>query len=87
MEDNASLLENLISVYYQNNDVASAEATASDLLKSSPDKASSWYIRGCVDLNLKKDFAAAREAFAKTLAINPNHVEANANMAYATSTK
>ena len=55
LDDNASLLENLISVYYQNNDVASAEATASDLLKSSPDKASSWYIRGCVDLNLKKE--------------------------------
>ena len=72
LEDNASLLENLISVYYQNNDVASAEATASDLLKSSPDKASSWYIKGCVDLNLKKDYAAAREAFAKALALEPN---------------
>lgn len=83
LEDNASLLENLISVYYQNNDVASAEATASDLLKSSPDKSSSWYIKGCVDLNLKKDYAAAREAFAKALELNPNHVEANTNMAYA----
>ena len=83
LDDNAGLLENLISVYYQNNDIKSAEATANDLLKNAPEKASSWYIRGCVDLNLKKDYAAAREAFAKTLAIDPNHVEANANMAYA----
>lgn len=83
LDDNANLLENLISVYYQNNDIKSAEATANDLLKNAPEKASSWYIRGCVDLNLKKDYAAAREAFAKALAIDPNHVEANANMAYA----
>ena len=83
LDDNAGLLENLISFYYQNNDIKSAEATANDLLKNAPEKASSWYIRGCVDLNLKKDYAAAREAFAKTLAIDPNHVEANANMAYA----
>lgn len=29
------------------------------------------------------DYAAAREAFAKALELNPNHVEANTNMAYA----
>jgi tetratricopeptide (TPR) repeat protein len=39
-------------------------------------------MKGCVDLNMTKNYAAARESFAKALAIDPNFVEANTNMAY-----
>lgn len=83
LEDNTSLMENLVSLYYETNNVKDAQATADELVQKSPEKKSSWYIKGCVELNLTKDYPAAREAFAKTLAIDPNFTEANANMAYA----
>lgn len=37
LDDNASLLENLISFYYQNNDIKSAEITTMTL-KNAPEK-------------------------------------------------
>jgi putative tetratricopeptide repeat-containing domain protein len=40
-------------------------------------------MKGCVDLNLKRDYPAAREAFEKCLGYDANFLEANANMAYA----
>ncbi len=81
--NNTSFMESLISIYYQNNDVVAADAMAQDLIAKNPNSKDAWYMKGCVDLNLKKDYLAAREAFEKTLAIDPAFVEANANMAYA----
>lgn len=39
-------------------------------------------MKGCVNLNLKKNYAEARQAFEKALSYDANFVEANANMAY-----
>ena len=83
VEDNIGFMESLISVYYNNNDVAGAEATAADIIAKRPDSKSAWYMKGCVDLNLKRDYPAAREAFEKCLGYDANFLEANANMAYA----
>ena len=44
-----------------------------------PKNKKAWYMKGCVDLNLVKDFETARADFAKTLAIDPNHYESNMN--------
>lgn len=83
IEDNTSFMESLISVYYQRNDVAEAEKMASEMIAKDANSKSAWYIKGCVDLNLKSDYSAARSAFEKALSYDPSFVEANANMAYA----
>lgn len=83
VEKNQSFAESLLSIYYDKKDVAGAEATVNDLLAKSPNSASAWYIKGCISLNLKQDFADARKCFEKVLAIEPDHLLANANMSYA----
>ncbi len=78
-----NLAQNLLYYYYQKNDVAGAESMANEMITSSPDSKSAWYMKGCVELNLKKDYPAARECFGKALDIDPDFVNANANMASA----
>lgn len=83
LKDNANFMETLLGVYYNTNDLKSAEAMAADLIAKQPESKSAWYMKGCVDLNLKKDYPAARTAFDKALSIDPKFLEANANMAFA----
>lgn len=83
LEDNTSFMETLIGVYYNSNDVAAAESTAAEIIAKAPNSKNAWYMKGCVDLNLKKDYPAARTSFEKALAVDANFLEANANMAYA----
>lgn len=83
IDDNISFMETLISVYYQNNDVAAADKTAAELIEKRPNSKNGWYMKGCVDLNLKKDYPAARTAFEEALKYDPDFIEANANLAYA----
>lgn len=83
VEKNTSFAESLLSIYYQREDVEGALATADGLIASRPNDKAPWYMKGCVLLNLKHDFAAARDCFAKVLAIDPEDVLANANMSYA----
>lgn len=82
LDDNTSFMESLISIYYQNNDVKAAEQTAQEIIAKNPGSKSAWYIKGCVDLNLKRDYEGARKDFDEVLKIDPNFIEANANMAY-----
>lgn len=80
--EDEGFMQNLLYYYVKNNNVAGAEAMADEIVANSPDSKASWYMKGCVELNLKKNYAAAREAFAKALAIDPNHVESNINISY-----
>lgn len=80
--EDEGFMQNLLYYYVSNNQLAPAEKMASELISTAPEKKSSWYMKGCVELNMKKDYAAAREDFAKALAIDPNFVDANVNMAY-----
>lgn len=77
-----SFMQNLVYHYVSQGDVVAATEMANDLITNAPDNYASWYIKGCVDLNMKQDYAAARESFARCLAINPDFAEANINMAY-----
>lgn len=81
VENNPNFAQNLLYYYVSNEKTAEAEAMAADLIHKSPDSKQAWYMKGCVDLNMKKDFPAAREAFQKALDIEPGFVEANINMA------
>ena len=83
VEKNQSFAESLLSIYYDKKDAQGAEATVDEILAKDPNSTSAWYMKGCINLNLKQDFAAARDCFGKVLATDPDHLLANANMAYA----
>ena len=82
IEDNQAFMESLVAVYNEKNDVKSAEETANEMVAKNPQSKSAWFIKGYVDMNLKHDYAAARNAFDKALELAPNYLEAMANKAY-----
>lgn len=82
IEDNQAFMESLVAVYNEKNDVKSAEDTANEMVAKNPQSKSAWFIKGYVDMNLKHDYAAARNAFDKALELDPNYLEAMANKAY-----
>lgn len=75
-------MQNILYHYVTTNDLAGAQKMSDDMVTSAPESKNSWYMKGCVDLNMTKNYPAARESFAKALAIDPNFAEANTNMAY-----
>lgn len=80
--NNAGFAQNLLYHYYSNNLTEEGLAMAKNLVEKNPNSKTAWYMLGCVELNLKKDYEGARNSFSKALAIDPDFVEANANMAY-----
>ena len=82
IEDNQAFMESLVAVYNEKNDVKSAEDTANEMVAKNPQSKSAWFIKGYVDMNLKHDYATARNAFDKALELDPNYLEAMANKAY-----
>lgn len=83
LENNSDFVNTLIGIYADRNDADGALAIADEFLATDPKCKDAWYIKGYVNQNMKTDYPAAREAFAKALEIDPNFVLANANMAYA----
>lgn len=77
-----AFMQNLLYYYVTKGDVAEAQRVADELITQAPDNKAAWYMKGCVDLNMTKDYAAARVSFEKALAIDPDYVDANTNMAY-----
>ena len=57
-----------------------ATSLAEKLTVDSPNDKMSWYMRGAIELNVKKDYEAARKSFEKALAIDPNFEDALFNM-------
>lgn len=80
---NDQFIEWLQIYYVEKNDVQSAEAIADKLIAKQPNNATGYYMKGCVELNMKKKYAESREYFDKVLAINPNHAGAHVNMGVA----
>lgn len=79
--EDEGFMQNLLYYYVTHNDVTGAESMANELVTASPSSKAAWYMKGCVELNLKKDYVAARECFEKALAIDPDYAEANVNIA------
>lgn len=77
-----NFMQNLLYYYVSKNAADEATVMVDDMIKNSPDNKAAWYMKGCVDLNLKKQYAASRESFEKALAIDPDFVDANVNIAY-----
>ena len=79
LEDASSTAQTLIYYYVSKNLNAEAQEMANKMVADYPDNKNAWYIKGCVDLNVLHEYEASRADFAKTLAIDPNHYEANMN--------
>jgi tetratricopeptide (TPR) repeat protein len=72
----------LLYVYIQRNQPEEAMKVAASMVEKNPASHTGWYLKGCVELNLTKDYAAARESFKRAIEIDPTFVDANVNMAY-----
>ncbi len=72
--------QTLLYYYMQNNKIADAEALAQRMVTESPDNKASWFMKGAIELNVKKDYPASRESFKKALAIDADYQEALYNM-------
>lgn len=77
---NDQFIEWLQVYYVGKNDIQSAEEIADRLIISQPQNATGYYMKGCVELNMKKNYPGSRELFEKVLAINPEHAGAHVNM-------
>ena len=72
--------QTLLFYYMQNQKIADAEALAAKLVSEKPNDKNSWFMKGAIELNVKKDYAAARESFQKALDIDPDFCDALFNM-------
>ena len=75
-------MQNLLYTYMTADNVTEAEAVANEFVTKDPNNKNAWYMKGCIDLNMKKEYAPARECFQKALDLDPNFLEANTNIAY-----
>ena len=78
----ANFMSNLLYYYVDKNAVEEATAMSDKMVTNAPQNKAAWYMKGCVDLNLKKNYAGARTSFEKALSIDPDFSDANVNMAY-----
>lgn len=79
--ESAALSQNLLYYYYQKNQTAEAEQMTADMVAKSPESKTAWYLKGCVELNLKRDYPTARESFKKALGLDAEYPEAHLNIA------
>ena len=77
-----NFMQNLLYYYVSNNAVDEATVMVNDMVSNAPNNKAAWYMKGCVDLNLKKAYEASRESFQKALELDPAFADANVNMAY-----
>lgn len=83
MEDNSRFCETLLAYYYERSDAAGAHAAVDKIIANRPQLANAYYMKGCVYMNIDRDFAKARECFQRALAIDPNDPNSNGNMGFA----
>ncbi len=80
--EHVGFAQNLLYVYMQRNQPEEAMNLANELVTSNPSSHTGYYLKGCIELNMLKNYVAARESFAKAIELNPSFVDANVNMAY-----
>ena len=74
--------QNLLFVYMQRNQPNEALALANELVANNPASHTGFYLKGCIELNMLKNYVQARESFKRAIELNPSFVDANVNMAY-----
>ena len=76
----SSYLQNLMYYYMQNNKIQEATELATQLVAEHPEDKMAWFMKGAIELNIKKEYEAARGSFEKALAIDPDFEDALFNM-------
>ena len=72
---NTNFYSQLVQYYMETKKTEEANQLIEKMVQEQPGKVSTWYIKGYIELDVKKDYAAARESFAKALEINPDAKE------------
>lgn len=75
-----TFLQNLLYYYVQSNKVDEANALAAKLVAEHPQDKTTWFMKGAIDLNVNKDYAAARVSLEKALEIDPDFQDALYNI-------
>ena len=69
-------MQNLIYYYIQSNKIDEATRLSEKLINDEPNSKMAWFIKGAIELNVKKDYKAAIESCDKALAIDPDFKDA-----------
>lgn len=80
VESSTSFAQNLLYYYIQKNDAQDALSQANSMIEKNPNSKNGYYMKGCVLLNLQKDFPASRECFEKAIALDDQFVESYINI-------
>ena len=72
---NTNFYSQLVQYYMETKKTEEANQLIEKMVQEQPGKVSTWYIKGYIELDVKKDYAAARESFAKAFEINPDAKE------------
>jgi tetratricopeptide (TPR) repeat protein len=59
----------------QRNQPEEAMALADELVASNPSSHTGYYLKGCIELNMLKNYVAARESFGKAIELNPKNLD------------
>lgn len=76
----SSYMQNLMYYYMQNNKIQEATELADKLVADDPSNKMNWYMKGAIELNIKRDYTACRQSFEKALTIDPDYKDALQNM-------
>lgn len=79
----SNFMQTLMYNYLQNNKVKEATDLANQIVAEAPNDKVSWYMKGALEMNVNKDYEAARTSFEKALSIDPNYEDALFNLATA----
>ncbi len=72
--------QTLLYYYMSNQKIDEAMNLANTLVAESPNDKTAWFMKGAIELNVKKDYATARESFEKAIAIDPDFADALFNL-------
>lgn len=75
-----NFLQNLMYYYMQNGKIEEATELVNKLVSESPGSKMAWFMKGAIELNIKKDYQGSRESFKKALEIDPDFADALYNM-------
>ena len=79
--NNSNMAQQLVQYYMQKRDAETAMKLADEMIAKNPDADMPYYIKGCIEQNIKEDNKTAIEWFTKAIEKNPNFADAIINRA------
>lgn len=79
--NSSNMAQQLVQYYMQKRDSETAMKLADEMIEKNPDADMPYYIKGCIEQNIKEDNKAAMEWFTKAVEKNPKFADAIINRA------